>query len=191
MTGCPSSKPYASRAGAKLESALSAFGIAVEGVVCADLGCSSGGFTDCLLRRGAAKVYAVDTAAGVLEYSLRIDPRVVCLERANAMHLRLPEPCGLVTIDLGWTRQRKIVRNAAGLLGEGASIVSLVKPHYEADPALLRGGVLPDEFIEGVLAGVDADVRACGVAVAERIESPIRGRGGNREFLWRLQPAGG
>src|SRR4051812_11330036 len=97
---------FISRAGQKLDHALTAFGVGVGGLVCADLGSNTGGFVDCLLQRGASRVYAVDTGYGVLDWKLRKDPRVVVMERTNAMHVRLPEPVDLVTIDVAWTRQR-------------------------------------------------------------------------------------
>lgn len=181
---------YASRGGHKLAAALSAFGLDPAGMVCADLGSSTGGFCDCLLAAGARRVYAVDTAHGALHYRLRSDPRVVCLERTNAMHVVLPEPCELVTVDLGWTRQDRILPNAARLLAPSGSIVTLVKPHYESPEAWLRRGILPDERISAVLAQVEDEVAAAGLRVVGRIESPIRGQRGNREFLWHLEPSG-
>src|SRR5512134_3893078 len=99
---------YVTRAGHKLAAALDAFGINVAGLVCADLGSNTGGFVDCLLQRGAAKVYAVDTGYGVLEYKLRKDPRVVVMERTNAMHVKLPELVAFVSIDVAWTKQKHI-----------------------------------------------------------------------------------
>src|SRR3954468_11369044 len=126
---------FVSRAGQKLEHALASFGIDVRDRVCADLGCSAGGFTDCLLQRGAKKIYAVETGYGVLDWKLRKDPRVVVMERTNAMHVTLPEPVRLVTIDVAWTRQRHILPAARKLLSGDGCVVTLVKPHYEADPA--------------------------------------------------------
>src|SRR3989344_6816827 len=122
---------YVSRAGEKLAFALDYWHIDVTGLVCADLGCSTGGFTDCLLQHSAAKVYAVDTGYGVLDYKLRKDPRVVALERTNALHVKLPERVDLVTIDVGWTPQKLILPRALELLKPGGKIISLVKPHYE------------------------------------------------------------
>ena len=135
--------PFASRGGLKLEHALATFPLDVAGRTCADLGCSTGGFTDCLLHRGAARVYAVDTGYGVLDWKLRRDGRVVVLERTNAMHVVLPEPVTVVTIDVAWTRQRHILPAARRVLAAGGSVVSLVKPHYEAAAAVLRKGILP------------------------------------------------
>src|SRR5256885_13294789 len=108
--------PFVSRAGQKLEHSLDVVRIDVAGLICADLGCSTGGFTDCLLQRGAAKVFAVDTGYGVLDWKLRKDPRVVVMERTNAMHVELPEPVQLVTIDVAWTKQRHILPSAKRLL---------------------------------------------------------------------------
>lgn len=178
-----------SRAGAKLAHALRAFGVSPAGLACADLGCSTGGFTDCLLRHGAAKVYAVDRGYGVLDYRLRSDPRVIVLERTDALTVRLPEPVDLVTIDCGWTRQQLILPAARRLLGEGGQIISLVKPHYEAEPSLLRDGILPPERVEGVLAPLRSIPAGHGLRLLSETMSPITGSGGNQEVLWLLECA--
>ena len=112
--------------------ALTQFGMDVRGLVCADLGSNVGGFVDCLLQRGAGKVYSVDTSYGTLAWKLRKDPRVVVLERTNAMHVTLPEPVDFVTIDVGWTRQEKILPAAARMLKPGGRVVTLIKPKAEA-----------------------------------------------------------
>lgn len=186
--------PFVSRAGHKLDHALLVFQLDVAGRVCADLGSNVGGFVDCLLQRGAAKVYAVEKGYGVLEWKLRKDGRVVVMERTNAMHVRLPEPADLVTIDVAWTRQRHILPAARKLVrddpDEHGWVVSLVKPHYEADPALLHKGVLPSEHVATVVERVTADVRAAGFEVADTTESPILGGEGNVEVLVKLKPAG-
>jgi 23S rRNA (cytidine1920-2'-O)/16S rRNA (cytidine1409-2'-O)-methyltransferase len=177
---------FVSRAGEKLEHALATFGISVEGRICADLGCNVGGFTDCLLRRGAARVYAVDTGYGVLDYKLRKDPRVVVMERTNAMHVELPEKVGLVVIDVAWTRQRMIVPSAMRLLAggdAGGEIVSLIKPHYEAPRAWLKAGVLLPERIDEVIDAAKAEFEAIGLQIRGITRSPIRGTGGNTEAL--------
>jgi len=111
---------FVSRAGEKLDAALEAFGVDVAGCVCADFGCNVGGFTDCLLRRGAAKVYAVDTGYGALAWRLRKDPRVVVMERTNALYAPIPEPVDLVAVDVAWTPQKVIVPAAMRWLGWGA-----------------------------------------------------------------------
>jgi 23S rRNA (cytidine1920-2'-O)/16S rRNA (cytidine1409-2'-O)-methyltransferase len=182
--------PFASRAGQKLDHALTQFRVDVTGLVCADLGCSTGGFTDCLLQRGASRVFSVDTGYGVLDYKLRKDARVVVLERTNAMHLSLPETVDLVTIDASWTRQKHILPNALRLLKPTGLVVSLVKPHYEADAKLLRKGVLPDEQLPGVTQQVTADIALCGFEILATTQSPIRGSKGNTEILVLLKPTG-
>jgi 23S rRNA (cytidine1920-2'-O)/16S rRNA (cytidine1409-2'-O)-methyltransferase len=181
---------FVSRAGAKLEHALAALEIDASNKICADLGCSTGGFTDCLLQRGAAKVYAVDTGYGVLDWKLRKDSRVVVMERTNAMHVKLPEPVELVTIDVGWTRQRHILPNAAMLLLAEGIVVTLIKPHYEADPSLLRQGVLPDEAVDTVVAGVKQEIEKMSWIWLGNVRSPIRGTGGNMEILASLRRSG-
>src|SRR5688572_30045450 len=133
---------FVSRAGQKLEHALTDFAIDVAGRTCADLGSNTGGFVDCLLQRRAARVYAIDTGYGVLDWKLRNDPRVVVMERTNAMHAVLPEPVSVVTIDVAWTKQQHILPAARRMIADGGDVVTLIKPHYEAAPPLLRGGVL-------------------------------------------------
>jgi 23S rRNA (cytidine1920-2'-O)/16S rRNA (cytidine1409-2'-O)-methyltransferase len=178
---------FASRAGQKLDHALAAFEIDVTGLVCADLGCSTGGFVDCLPQRGAAKVYAVDTAHGALDWKLRNDPRVVVMERTNAMHARLPEPVPFITIDVAWTRQRHILPAAAKMLAPGGNVVSLLKLHYEAEKRLLRKGLLPPEHFAAVFGETSADIDRAGFSILAVTQSPISGSGGNREWLAWLQ----
>lgn len=174
---------FVSRAGQKLEHAIAAFGIDVAGRVCADLGSNVGGFVDCLLKRGAAKVYAVDTGYGVLDWKLRKDPRVIVMERTNAMHVALPEPVSFLSIDVAWTRQRHILPAARRLLEPLGDVVSLIKPHYEAPAALLRKGVLLPEKLPEVLNAVEADVAAAGFRLIQTTLSPIKGAKGNAEVL--------
>ena len=184
--------PYVSRGGLKLAHAFAAFGLDVSGAICADFGCSTGGFTDVLLRGGAGRVYAVDTGYGVLDYRLRTDERVVVMERTNAMHVRLPDKADLIVIDAGWTRQAKILPAAAANLAPDGRVVTLVKPHYEADKSTLARGVLPDDARPGVLMRVRQDVADAGFTVLAEVESPITGSKekavGNREALWLLAP---
>lgn len=184
----PADKPYASRAGFKLDAALEAFGIQPKDWVCADFGSNVGGFVDCLLRRGAAKVYAVDTGYGVLAWTLRKDARVIVMERTNAMHVDLPEPVDLVTIDVAWTPQHIILPNAVRQLQPGGRIITLVKPHYEADKSLLNRGVLPPESAQPTLDAVCARIRELGLTVQQVVDSPIPGSKGNREFLALVVP---
>jgi 23S rRNA (cytidine1920-2'-O)/16S rRNA (cytidine1409-2'-O)-methyltransferase len=183
--------PYVSRAGVKLAAALQAFGLDVTGWTCTDFGSHVGGFVDCLLQHGAARVYAVEPGYGVLDYRLRKDARVVVCERTNALGYVSPEPCDLVTIDVGWTQQRLVLPAARRCLKEGAGrVITLVKPQYEAPQEWLRGGVVAPERLAEVLADCRWDVEQLGWQVAGEIESPIRGHGGNVEYLWSLAAPG-
>jgi 23S rRNA (cytidine1920-2'-O)/16S rRNA (cytidine1409-2'-O)-methyltransferase len=179
---------FVSRAGEKLDHALEKFALDVHGLVCADFGSNTGGFTDCLLKRGAAKVYAIDTGYGVLDWNLRKDPRVVVMERTNAMHVTLPEPIDLIAIDVAWTKQKNILPAAKRVLKPAGVVVSLIKPHYEADPKLLLKGVLPVQALEEVVTGVKSDVGESGFEVIQTIQSPILGAKGNIEVLALLKP---
>jgi 23S rRNA (cytidine1920-2'-O)/16S rRNA (cytidine1409-2'-O)-methyltransferase len=175
---------FVSRAGEKLQYALTKFNITVKDLVCADFGSSTGGFTDCLLQNGAMKVYSVDTAYGELAWNLRNDPRVSVMERTNAMHIVLPEKVDLISIDTGWTKQKDILPNAFKNLKEDGEIVSLIKPHYEAPKSYLRKGKLMEEKIEEVMEAVKKDIKAAGGKVEKIIESPILGeKGKNKEYL--------
>ncbi|MEP0845558.1 MAG: TlyA family rRNA (cytidine-2'-O)-methyltransferase [Phycisphaerae bacterium] len=180
---------YVTRAGLKLEAALREFQLSVAGLTCVDFGSHAGGFVDCLLQHGAARVYAVDPGYGVLDYRLRNDPRVVVFERTNALRFACPELCDLVTIDAGWTRQRVILPAAARALRPGGCVVTLVKPQYEAPPRALRRGVLAPDQVEPVLREVELEVVEEGWRVAQRRASPIAGHGGNVEWLWLLERA--
>ena len=183
---------FVSRGGAKLEHALNVFELDVTGLMCADLGCSTGGFTDCLLQRGAARVHAVDTGYGVIEYKLRIDKRVVVHERTNALHMEPVESIDVVVVDLGWTPQRLATPAALQWVKPDGKIVSLIKPHYEATgPYKERFG---DRLVDGVLGDADAeavvqlvldDMPGLGAAVRGVTRSPVRGSGGkgNIEYL--------
>lgn len=179
--------PFASRAGAKLEAALQAFSVSPKGQICADYGCSNGGFTDCLLQHGALRVYAIDTGYGVLDWRLRNDARVVVLERTNAMHVSLPEPVSFAVVDTSWTPLLKVLPNVLKHLTPDGTILALLKPHYEAPRALLRKGVLPPEAREGVIQNTISGVlRQLPLILKGRIPSPLPGaKGGNiEEMLW-------
>ncbi len=197
--------PYVSRGGLKLAHALDRFGIDVAGRVCLDAGAGTGGFTEVLLQRGAARVYAVDVGKGVLAWKLRRDPRVVVMEGVNARYLRLapaagaagtrappadraaslPEPVGLATIDLAFISLRLVLPAIARLLTTDGEVVALVKPQFEAGPAEVgKGGVVRSaEIHRRVLAGVIEAVQAEGLFPAGLTASPIRGQAGNLEFL--------
>lgn len=178
---------FVSRAGEKLEFALESFGIDVNGKIVADFGSSTGGFVDCLLSKGSKKVYSVDTSYGELAWKLRNDGRVVVMERTNAMHVTLPLKVDLITIDTSWTKQEKVIENALNNLKDGGFIISLIKPHYEAQKEQLEKGKLKDEYIEDVLEKVEADIRNREGKVIKKVESPILGeKGKNREFLFLI-----
>ncbi len=187
--------PYVSRGGLKLRHALTAFGVDPSGLVCADLGASTGGFTDCLLQAGAARVHSVDTAYGEFAWKLRNDPRVVLQERTNALHAQPPgDGVDLVVVDLGWTPQRLLVPVAVRWLRPGGRIISLVKPHYE-DPERARAavrGVLDDADAESITQRVVGGLPALGVRVAGLTRSPVLGGSkgkGNAEWLVLLERA--
>lgn len=183
------SKPqkFASRAGVKLDHALREFNFSVKDLVCADFGCSTGGFVDVLLQRGASKVYAIDTGYGVLDWNLRNDDRVVVMERTNALHVELPEKMDLITIDVSWTKQHLIVPVACKNLKEGGKIITLVKPHYEAEKVWLEKGRVKDEFLPKVVENVRQQFADLGIKVLQETESPVVGeKGGNIEFLFLL-----
>jgi 23S rRNA (cytidine1920-2'-O)/16S rRNA (cytidine1409-2'-O)-methyltransferase len=184
------SQRYVSRGALKLEAALAAFSANPEGRVCADLGSNVGGFVQCLLLRGAKRVYAIDTGYGALDYTLRKDPQVVVMERTNAMHVTLPEPIDLVTIDVGWTRQRHILPAAMKMLRADGRIITLVKPHYEAPPKWLRRGVLPPEKVQPVVESVRASLNEIGLRLIGEVDSPLPGHAGNQEVLFYLRPLG-
>jgi len=174
---------FASRGGDKLAYALDAFGTCAAGAIAADLGASVGGFTDCLIQRGAQKVYAVDTAYGILAWGLRQNPRVVVMERCNALHLELPEPVSLVVADVGWTPLARILPVALGCLTPGGTVVALLKPQYESAPQERERGVVSADALETVISRTLGLLEDQGIAIAERVCSPLTGAGGNREFF--------
>lgn len=199
------SRPFVGRGGQKLEHALRHFALDVKGFVCADFGANIGGFTDCLLRAGAAHVLSVDTSYGTLAWTLRNDPRVTVLERTNALHAGAPAgspPIDFIAIDMGWTPQRLCIPAALRWLRTGLGvprIVTLVKPHYEASDSgekhLLHKGVLAPDDAERVMNRVVESLPAIGVRVLGVTPSPILGgatRGnktGNTEYLALLERA--
>jgi 23S rRNA (cytidine1920-2'-O)/16S rRNA (cytidine1409-2'-O)-methyltransferase len=197
----PDQYRYVSRGGIKLAHALDVFELDVKDMSCADLGCSVGGFTDCLLQRGAASVIAVDTAYGVLDYRLRIDDRVTVRERTNALHAQPPEDrVDLVVLDMGWTRQERCIPVALNWVKQSGRIITLIKPHYEvagtADADALQHGLLPDQTAEALADRVYRAMPGLRVRPEQLTRSPIRGGGkrgsgpGNIEFLALLSPLG-
>src|SRR5436305_1493020 len=171
-------KAFVSRAGQKLEHALVNFGIDVSGWVCADLGSNVGGFVDCLLQSGAKKVYAIDTGYGALEWKLRKDPRVVVMERTNAMHVKLPEPVKLVSIDVAWTKQKNILPAARRMIDDDGIASALVQgiAYYASnqDTAGLMHAEIAGYRVEDieVVAAFDIDRRKVGRPLEEAIFAP-------------------
>ena len=189
--------PYVSRGGHKLAAALDAFGIDPGGRICLDAGASTGGFTDVLLQRGAARVYAVDVGRGQLAESLRQDARVVSLERTNARSLTassLPEPIDLAVIDVSFISLGLVLGPIASTLrpGPNAPIVALAKPQFEAGRGRTDHGVVRDPAIHReVLGKIVAVAQGLGLGARDVIASPILGPEGNREFLLHLQAGPG
>ncbi len=181
---------YVSRGGLKLEAALDAFALSPAGLVCADVGASTGGFTDVLLQRGAAKVFAIDVGRGQLAEKVRADPRVIVLDRTNARHLEtLSEPIALCTIDVSFISLAKILPAAVGWLVPGGDIVAMVKPQFEAGPAKVgKGGVVRDPTVraETVLLVAEA-AAALGLHAGGVCPSPVPGPAGNREYFLLLR----
>ncbi len=180
--------PYVSRGGLKLEHALKEFRLSVEGLICADIGASTGGFTDCLLQHGAAKVYAIDVGHGQLHWRLRQDQRVVVMEGVNARYLKpedLPEAVDLVTIDVSFISLTKIIPAAKGLLKPGGRIVALIKPQFEVGPREVgKGGVVRDPALhQRVIEKIKNFAENLGFTVLGLTESPLLGPAGNKEFL--------
>ena len=181
--------PYVSRGGIKLAAALDHFAIDPAGLVALDLGASTGGFTDVLLRRGAARVYAVDVGHGQLDWRLRNDPRVVVLERLNARHLspaHVAEPVDLVVCDVSFISLELVLPAALALALPGAFLIALIKPQFEVGKGQVgKGGVVRDPALHQAVCARVSDWLAAGPGwrVQGVIESPITGPKGNREFL--------
>jgi 23S rRNA (cytidine1920-2'-O)/16S rRNA (cytidine1409-2'-O)-methyltransferase len=188
---------FVSRGVEKLDAALEAFNIEVTGRVCLDVGASTGGFTDVLLRRGAARVYALDVGHGQLADALRSDSRVVSMERTHAArldpslpdHVALPEPVSLAVIDVSFISLTRVLAGVkAALTGDG-EIVALVKPQFEAAPADAPRGVVRDAGVQrAAVERVAAHARTLGLDLRGELESPLLGPKGNREFLIHLAP---
>jgi 23S rRNA (cytidine1920-2'-O)/16S rRNA (cytidine1409-2'-O)-methyltransferase len=194
-------EPFASRAGRKLAHALDHFAALVpdldpRGAVCLDVGASTGGFTDCLLKRGAARVYAVDVGRGQLDRRLLTDPRVVVKDGVNARHLGphdLPEPCHLATVDVSFISLTKVVPALSPHLSPGGYLLALVKPQFEAGRgAVGKGGILRDEELRRrVVEATARSLAGSGLELLATVDSAVPGAGGNREAfaLLRKEPA--
>ena len=185
---------YVSRGGQKLEKAMEVFPLSLDGAVCADIGASTGGFTDCMLQHGAAKVYAVDVGYGQLAWKLRTDPRVVCLERTNARYLsreQIPEALDFASVDVSFISLKLILPPLRSLLREGGQAVCLVKPQFEAGRERVgKKGVVRDPAVHlAVLEQFLDHAHQAGFAVRGLDWSPIRGPEGNIEYLGFLGTA--
>ncbi len=183
-------REFVGRGAYKLEAALVKFNIDVHGKICADVGSAIGGFVEVLLKRGAKKVYAIDTAFGKLDIKLRNDPRVVLMEETDIRSAALPEPIELATIDVSLISLREILPRIKKFLAQGAEIIALFKPQYETrDQSILRHGVVKDSAARIVL--LDGFLTWAGEnnwRILGKIESPIRGNEGNVEYLLHIQP---
>lgn len=183
---------YVSRGGLKLEKAMTTFGLTLEGKTCADIGASTGGFTDCMLQNGAQKVYAVDVGYGQLDWKLRTDPRVVCMERTNARYLtreQIPDPLDFASIDVSFISLKLIFPALFQLLKEDGHIACLIKPQFEAGREKVgKKGVVRDPAVHlEVLENFMVHAKESNFTVIGVTYSPIRGPEGNIEYLGYLK----
>jgi 23S rRNA (cytidine1920-2'-O)/16S rRNA (cytidine1409-2'-O)-methyltransferase len=183
--------PFVSRGGLKLEGALNRFGLAVAGWVCMDVGASTGGFTDCLLQRGAARVYAVDVGYGQIAWRLRQDPRITVIERTNIRYMaaeRIPEPMDLITIDVSFISLKIVVPAVLKFLAPEGRLLPLIKPQFEVGKGQVgKGGVVTDaEQHSQVLTELNLFFQGLGLKCSEAVPSPIEGPKGNKEFFMLL-----
>lgn len=184
--------PYVSRGGLKLEKALAEFDVTVEGKVCTDVGSSTGGFTDCMLQNGAVKVYAIDVGHGQLDWKLRNDERVVCMEKTNIRYVvpeDLQEPADFSSIDVSFISLTKVLLPVYHLLKDDGEVVCLIKPQFEAGREKVgKKGVVRDPAVhEEVIDKVIAYAKSIGYAVRHLEFSPIKGPEGNIEYLLHIQ----
>ena len=174
---------FVSRAGFKLYFALTNFKIEVKNKICADFGASTGGFTDCLMQLGASKVYSVDTSYGELAWKLRQNPKVITLEKTNAIHVKLPEKADLITNDTGWTKQEFVIPNIWENLKTNGILLTLIKPHYEASN-LTKNGKLDEETALEITNKSVGKIENLGFKNLGIIKSPLVGKkGGNSEYI--------
>lgn len=183
---------YVSRGGLKLEKAMSHFGLSLEGKVCMDVGASTGGFTDCMLQNGAVKVYSIDVGHGQLDWKLRNDPRVVCMERTNIRYVTpedIGEPASFVSIDVSFISLTKVLTPVRELLAENGEIVCLIKPQFEAGREKVgKKGVVRDPKVHlEVIRAVMDFASSIGFEILHLEFSPIKGPEGNIEYLLHLK----
>lgn len=187
--------PFVSRGGLKLEKAFSVFPISVKGMVCLDIGASTGGFTDCMLQKGAAKVYAVDVGHGQLDWKLRQDSRVICMEKTNFRYVtkeQIPEAIDFAATDVSFISLTKILPAAKALLKPSSYMVCLIKPQFEAGREKVgKKGVVTDFKVhEEVIEKIESFAASIGFLIAGLDFSPIKGPEGNIEYLLYIQNAG-
>ena len=187
---------YVSRGGLKLEKALQVFDIDPAGKICLDIGASTGGFTDCMLQNGAEKVYSVDVGKGQLDWSLRNDPRVVCMEKTNVRYMKegdLPEVCGFASIDVSFISLKLVLNPVWELVSDGAPVAALIKPQFEAGRDKVgKKGVVRDRAVHAeVIENVCGYARDARFAIRGLDYSPITGPEGNIEYLIWLEKAHG
>ncbi|MDO4266318.1 MAG: TlyA family RNA methyltransferase [Eubacteriales bacterium] len=188
--------PYVSRGGLKLEKAIKSFGISLSGFTCMDIGASTGGFTDCMLQNGAKKVFAVDVGHGQLDWKLRNDPRVVCMEKTNIRYIE-PEHIGgekldFASVDVSFISLDKVLPAAMPLLKDGAEMVCLIKPQFEAGREEVgKKGVVRDKKVHlSVIRKIYALCEELAFEIRGLTYSPIRGPEGNIEYLIRIRKSG-
>jgi len=184
--------PYVGRGGIKLEAALLGFAIDVQGKVGLDVGASTGGFTDCLLQHGAARVYAVDVGYGQMAWKLRQDPRVILLERQNVRLLtsdHIPDPIDIATLDLSFISLDKVIPHCLPFLKKEGEMVALIKPQFEVGKgAVGQGGIVRDpEQHKAVLMKIEQVTRELGLRIINTLLSPILGQKGNKEYLAHIR----
>lgn len=188
------SKQFVSRGGIKLDFAISEFKISVLGKIALDVGSSTGGFTDCLLKHGASKVYAVDVGKGLIDVSLREDQRVILLEGINARYLTdeiIKEKVDIITIDVSFISVLKILNAVVNLMNENGVIIALIKPQFESERKYLRKGIIRDKnFHTIILREVASKIRNLGLVVTDVTISPIKGGKGNIEFFYLIKKEG-
>jgi 23S rRNA (cytidine1920-2'-O)/16S rRNA (cytidine1409-2'-O)-methyltransferase len=187
-------KKYVSRGGFKLEFALNQFNIDVKEKVCADIGASTGGFTDCLLKHGAKKVYAIDVGKNLLDPSLLKHERVVVIEEFNARFLSneiVKEIVDIITIDVSFISVLKILPSVLNILKDDGDIISLIKPQFEGEPKYLKKGIVRDKaFHKEILRNLLRKIKGIGLSVVNITYSPIKGGKGNIEFFFHIKKEG-
>ena len=181
---------FVSRGGIKLDHALKEFGVEAAGKVCLDVGASTGGFTDCLLQRGAKKVFAVDVGYGQFEYKLRQDPRIALLEKTNFRyihHEKISEKIDLAVIDVSFISLTKILPKVKMFLRDGGEVVALVKPQFELTPAEVKKGVVrSDTLRQKAVSRIEGEAKKLGFKILGQTKSPLLGPKGNQEFFLQL-----